>query len=143
MTKAEKRKRASEQMASGKNKLPLPLFEAIHPEEVLTDSTERISELGLKYRSGKHLQFKDTVNNFLETFESLCEGIPIEECIEEQIVPDFANYCLFGKKPCVKDQAIKKLREKNLSYQDEDPFKDAPESYWKELNELEAEEIPF
>lgn len=146
MTKAEKREKAGKLMASGNTVLPLPLFEALHPEEVRTDSILRISPLGLRYRSGKFIEFKETVKNFVETFKELCEGQAPETCIEEQIMPDFGNFCLFGKKPCVKSEAIKIFRESWIDPKTEDPLDEAPESYWQELIENEKrlhEEIPF
>lgn len=145
MSKAEKRRLASQAMANGKRVLPLPLFEALHPEEVRTDSTERISELGLKYRSGKHIQFKDTVKNFIDRFKEECEGINKETCINENLKINFADFCLFGKSPCVKKQALKKFQEIDSKIDFKDSMSEAPDSYWEDLQKHleQKEEIPF
>lgn len=146
MTKKEKREKASSLMAQGKRELPLPLFEALHPEEVRTDSTKRVSELGLHYRSGKHLLFSDTVNNFVDRFVSECEGKNKEDCINEDLKVNFADFCLFGKKnQCVKNTALKKFREKDSKLDFKDEYANAPDSYFEEMNRLAAlkEEIPF
>lgn len=146
LSKAEKKVLAVKKMASGRRTLPLDLFEVHHPELVLTDSVLRVSPLGLRYRAGKFLQFKDTVDNFAEELDRLC-GYN-ESCLDKES-QDFADYCLFNSKPCVLKSAQKKVLKKYQDAEKKEKIEDnySEEYYLEKLNELEKknllEEIPF